>query len=95
MCIRDRCSSDNYFPENVFSQYEYEANIPGVLVPGQVTDWVMEVGTATRIVTYGETTCEDRYVALGQVYFDRAFSEKFVEKMCIRDRLYPFSSFSG
>lgn len=73
------CSSDNYFPENVFSRYEYEANIPGVLVPGQVTEWVMEVGTANRIVKYGETTCEDRYVALGQVYFDRAFSEKFIE----------------
>ena len=73
------CSSDNYFPENVFSRYEYEANIPGVLVPGRVTEWVMEIGRGNRIVEYGETSCEDRYVALGQVYFDRAFSKKFVE----------------
>lgn len=73
------CSSDNYFPENVFSRYEYEANIPGVLVPGQVTEWVMEVGRGNRIVSYAETTCKDRYVALGQVYFDRAFSKKFIE----------------
>lgn len=72
------CSSDNYFPENVFSPYEYEANIPGVLVPGRVTEWVMETGRGNRIVKYGETTCENRYVALGQVYFDRAFSEKFI-----------------
>ena len=73
------CSSDNYFPENVFSPYEYEANIPGVLVPGRVTEWVMDLGRGNRIVSYGETTCEDRYVALGQVYFDRTFSKKFIE----------------
>lgn len=73
------CSSDNYFPENVFSLYEYEANIPGVLVPGRVTEWVMDLGAGNRIVGYGEATCEGRYVALGQVYFDRAFSKGFVE----------------
>ncbi|WP_139653401.1 phosphotransferase [Raoultibacter phocaeensis] len=72
------CSSDNYFPNNVFSRYEYEANIPGVLVEGRVTEWVMELGKDDRIIEYGETTCDDRYVALGQVYFDRTFSKAFV-----------------
>lgn len=72
------CSSDNYFPENPFHRYEYRAFVPGLMVPEEVTEWAMETDGDGRITSYGEKTGSNLCVALGHVFFDRAFSEGFL-----------------
>lgn len=67
------CSSDNYFTENVFEPYVYEAYYAGVYSHGHTKEWCMQVGADDEIkgVTIGG---DDSWYMLGHVYFDRAFS---------------------
>ena len=84
MLVKDRlkntyiCSSDDYFTENVFSAYEYQAFYSAQFFEGETDEYCMTVGTGNRIerVTVGGS---DAYAMLGHVYFDRAFSRRFVE----------------
>ncbi len=72
------CSSDDYFTENVFEPYVYEAYYPGVFFAGETDEYLLDTAPDGRItkVTVGG---RDKYGMLGHVYFDRAFSEKFVQ----------------
>lgn len=72
------CSSDDYFTENVFSPYEYKAFYSAQYFSGETEEYCMTVGAGNRItkVTVGGS---DSYGMLGHVYFDRAFSRRFVE----------------
>lgn len=71
------CSSDDYFTENVFEPYVYEAYYPGVFFEGETAEYLMDIAADGRItgVTVGG---HDKYGMLGHAYFDRAFSEAFV-----------------
>lgn len=72
------CSSDNYFSVNPFEQYVYQAYYSTQFVEGATNEWCVTTGTGGRItdVTIGGS---DAWVMLGHVYFDRAFSTRFVE----------------
>ena len=71
------CSSDDYFTENVFEPYAFEAYYPGVFFAGETNEYLLDTARDGRItgVTIGG---RDKYGMLGHVYFDRAFSETFV-----------------
>lgn len=71
------CSSDDYFTENVFSAYEYQAFYAAKYFSGRTDEYCMTVGAGNRIVkvSYGGS---DAYGMLGHVYFDRKFSNEFV-----------------
>lgn len=71
------CSSDDYFTENVFEPYVFEAYYPGVFFAGETNEYLLDTARDGRItgVTIGG---HDKYGMLGHVYFDRAFSETFV-----------------
>lgn len=70
------CSSDDYFTENPFESYVYEAYYACVKVDGPTQEWCITTGANNRItqVTVGGA---DSLVMLGHVYFDTAFSERY------------------
>lgn len=72
------CSSDNYFSENPFSRYVWKAFYSAEYQQGHTDEWCIEVGSQDRIesVAIGGS---DSWFMIGHVYFDRAFSERFVE----------------
>lgn len=72
------CSSDNYFPENPFEPYVYRAYYSAVYAQGKTEEYCLTVDKKDRItnVTVGG---ENAWYMLGHVYFDRAFSERFVQ----------------
>lgn len=77
--VRDRlartyiCSSDNYFTENVFDPYAYEAYYAASYAEGYTEEWCMEVKAHDVIskVTIGGS---DAWYMLGHVFFDQEFS---------------------
>ncbi len=78
------CSSDDYFTENVFRPYVYEAYYAASFFAGQTDEYCLACagdGRITRVDIGGE----DAWAMLGHVYFDRAFSRKFVD---ILERVY-------
>lgn len=82
MVVRDRlsntyiCSSDNYFLENPFTPYAWQAYYACQFVEGPTEEWCITTGSGNRIVdvTIGGA---DSLIMLGHVYFDRAFSSAF------------------
>ena len=81
--VRDRlsntyvCSSDDYFTENPFERYVYQAYYASEYVEGPTEEWCIQTGAKDRItsVTVGGN---DSWVMLGHVYFNREFSKRFV-----------------
>ena len=71
------CSSDDYFTVNPFERYVWKSYYASEYVAGSTEEWCIETGPKDRItgVTIGG---HDSWVMLGHVYFDRAFSERFV-----------------
>lgn len=70
-------SSDNWIRENIFHAYEPCAWYSGVYMRGNTSEWCLtsdKKGRITDVVVGGA----DSYVMYGPVYFDRAFSERFI-----------------
>lgn len=72
------CSSDDYFTENPFEPYVYKAYYASAFVEGETKEWCIRTGAGNRIesVAIGG---RDALIMLGHVYFDRAFSRRFVQ----------------
>ena len=72
------CSSDDYFAQNPFDAYVFKAYYSAQYAEGPTKEWCMETGAGGRItkVTVGGS---NSWYMLGHVYFDRAFSERFVK----------------
>lgn len=72
------CSSDDYFTRNPFDAYVFKAYYSAQYAEGETKEWCMETGVGGRItkVTVGGA---DSWYMLGHVYFDRAFSQRFVK----------------
>lgn len=72
------CSSDNYFVDNVFEAYVYQAYYSSVYAAGETDEYCLECDTRGRIknVTIGGT---DSWYMLGHVYFDHNFSKQFMQ----------------
>ena len=71
------CSSDDYFTVNPFERYVWKSYYASEYAAGPTEEWCIEAGPKDPItgVTIGG---HDSWVMLGHVYFDRAFSERFV-----------------
>ncbi len=84
MLVADRlentyiCSSDDYFAENPFEPFVYRAYYAAVYAEGETEEYCLKCNRRGRItgVTVGG---HDAWCMLGHVYFDRAFSSKFVQ----------------
>ena len=72
------CSSDDYFTQNPFDAYVFKAYYSAQYAEGETKEWCMETGVGGHItkVTVGGA---DSWYMLGHVYFDRAFSQRFVK----------------
>lgn len=70
------CSSDDYFPENVFEPYVYRSYYSAVYAPGKTDEYCLKTNRAGRItgVTIGGAAS---WYMLGHVYFSREFSRSF------------------
>lgn len=78
------CSSDDYFLDNPFERYVYEAYYACERVEGPTKEWCVTTGAGGRI-THVSIGGADSLVMLGHVYFDRSFSEAF---RAILERVY-------
>ena len=72
------CSSDDYFTENVFEPYVYEAYYSAEFFAGETDEYCITTG-AHDVITKVTKGGHDSYAMLGHVYFDRAFSQRFVQ----------------
>ena len=72
------CSSDDYFTQNPFEHYVYEAYYSATYVAGETDEWCLKEGRGERI-TGVEIGGSNSWIMLGHVYFDRQFSKKFVD----------------
>lgn len=84
MLVRDQlsntyiCSSDNYFVENPFEKYIYRGYYSTIFVEGETDEYCATEDSNNMIVDI-QIGGENTWAMVGHVYFDRAFSEKFVE----------------
>ena len=84
MLVRDQlsntyiCSSDNYFVENPFEKYVYRGYYSTIFAEGE-TDEYCAIEDANHIIKGIQIGGENTWAMVGHVYFDHAFSEKFVE----------------
>ena len=84
MCVREMlgntyiCSSDDYFTENPFKQYEWMACYSAEFSEGPTDEWCLEADKKgiIRDATIGGA---DSWFMIGPAYFDRTYSERFVE----------------
>lgn len=74
------CSSDNYFPDNVFLEKPGESYYSALYAEGETNEYCLTVDEADRItkVTVGGS---DAWYMVGHVFFNKAFSTKFREIM--------------
>lgn len=70
------CSSDNYFIENPFEAYVYEAYYSTQYMDGPTDEWCVTSGS-DGVITGMHVGGADSWVMLGHVYFDQAFSTAF------------------
>ena len=72
------CSSDNYFTENVFLEKPESAYYSAIYSEGKTDEWCIDVDDADVInkVTIGG---DSSWFMCGHVFFDKAFSWKFIE----------------
>lgn len=70
------CSSDNYFTENVFEPYVYQAYYAATFFKGKTDEYLLDIGAGKRIVGV-RVGGEDSYGMLGHAYFDKEFSNAF------------------
>ena len=84
MLVRDQlsntyiCSSDNYFVENPFEKYVYRGYYSTIFVEGETDEYCATEDSNNMIVDI-QIGGKDTWAMVGHVYFDRAFSEKFVK----------------
>ena len=72
------CSSDDYFCVNPFERYVWRAYYAAQYVEGPTPEWCLGTDARGRITSVS-VGGHDAWVMLGHVYFDAAFSRRFVE----------------
>ncbi|MBR3181916.1 MAG: phosphotransferase [Eggerthellaceae bacterium] len=72
------CVSDNYLAVNPFRQYEWKANYSAEYAEGPTKEWCIHLDKKDRIIGATIGGANAWYMA-DHAYFDRAFSERFVE----------------
>lgn len=85
MLVKDKlrntyiCSSDNYFTENVFSRYEYQAYHSCCYYEDYTEEYVVKTGAGGRIIEIDSGGGAQAYGMMGHAYFDEQFSTAFVQ----------------
>ncbi len=71
------CCSDNYYPRNMFHQYEYRAFYCSIFLPG--TSYVERAFTfdADGLVIDTNKPSHDQWIMYGHAYYDQYFTDKF------------------
>lgn len=71
------CCSDNYYPRNMFHQYEYRAFYCSIYLPG--TSYVERAFTfdADGLVIDTNKPSHDQWIMYGHAYYDQNFTDKF------------------
>ncbi len=72
------CSSDNYFKENVFEDYVYDAYYASIHVNKKTNEWYMKKGFNDQIISVKKSG-DAGDIMMGHVYWDKEFSNKMVE----------------
>lgn len=74
------CSSDNYFPENVFIGEPKHSFYSALYAEGPTTEYCLSINKRDEItgVSIGGA---DSWYMIGHVYFEKAFSDKFKQVM--------------
>lgn len=70
------CSSDNYFPMNVFEGDPIQSYYSALYASGATSEYCIKTGGDDRIIDVGIGGSNSWYM-VGHVYFSRDFSEKF------------------
>lgn len=70
------CSSDNYFTENVFEPYVYDAYYAATYFPGKANEWGIKSDRHGLIKGIDHAPV-DMWCMMGHVYFSREFSNAF------------------
>ena len=78
------CSSDNYFSENPFEEYVYQAYYAAIHVTEKTQEWYMFPDAKGNIARVQKSGAEGD-IMLGHAYWDRPFSAAFLE-LLNRDR---------
>lgn len=73
------CSSDNYFTENPFEPYVYGAYYAAQYVAGPTDEWCITTKGKMRQIVKAVPGGADAWVMLGHAYWDRTFSQRFVQ----------------
>ena len=74
------CSSDNYFPHNVFKDTPKESYYSALFAEGPTSEYCLTTDEDDNI-TEVNVGGEDSWFMLGHVFFNKEFSEKFREVM--------------
>lgn len=79
------CSSDDYFIENPFETYVYEAYYSAVYAEGPTDEYCLKTKGKDGLIVDAVVGGSGCWVMMGHVYWDRKFSAKFLE---ILDAVY-------
>lgn len=74
------CSSDNYFPGNVFNGNPAQSFYSALYAGGETNEYCLEVDDKDNIISVKVGGC-DSWFMIGHVYFSKDFSNKFREIM--------------
>lgn len=77
------CSSDNYFPENVFTRESVDSYYSALYAEGKTNEYCLITNTEDQI-TYVKVGGHDSWYMVGHVFFNHEFSEKF-RKLMIKE----------
>lgn len=77
------CSSDNYFPENVFTRESVDSYYSALYAEGKTNEYCLITDTEGQI-TDVKVGGHDSWYMVGHVFFNHEFSEKF-RKLMIKE----------
>ena len=83
------CSSDNYFEENVFTDYVYQSYYSAIHVYEKSNEWYMIPDNKGNI-SQVKKTGTDGSVMLGHVYWNNEFAEKFIDLINLHHNLNDY-----
>ena len=72
------CSSDNYFVKNPFNTYEFRPYYSAEYAVGKTEEYCLQTDSK-GLITGVSIGGENSWYMIGHVYFDRNFSQKFIE----------------
>lgn len=72
------CSCDNYFVKNPFTKTNPHGYYASIYVSGPTAEWCLKTNEA-GVITKVDIGGGDADIMFGHVYFDKAFSQRFVQ----------------